>query len=170
MSSIKQVALLCLSSCLFLAPAAHALPSDKNEPIYISADKASMNEQTGITVYTGRVEIRQGSMLLLGDRVELRRASDGEIERIISTGNPAEFHQQHREGQPLTKAYGQNMNYHVTQQQVTITNQARVVQGNDNFTGERIVYNMDQAVVDAFGSESGGQRVEMVIQPRSSGN
>jgi lipopolysaccharide export system protein LptA len=163
---IKRFALL-TTLLLSLTSAAHALPEDRNQPINISADRASMNERTGVTVYTGNVEIIQGSMELRGDRVELHRAADGSIDRIISTGKPAEFQQQPAVDQPLTKAYGDKMDYRVKKQEITITENARVDQGKDTFTGERIVYNMEHALVNAFGSDrQGGERVRMVIQPK----
>ena len=162
---------LLLATLLTLPFAAHALPEDQQQPIHISADRASMNERTGVTVYSGRVEIVQGTMVIRGQRVELHRTAAGNVERIISTGKPAEFQQQPRKDQALTKAYGERMDYHVTQQEVTITESARVDQGQDSFTGERIIYNMEKAIVNAFGSDSdAGQRVQMVIQPKSGGN
>lgn len=155
---------------LSLSASVQALPEDRNQPINVSADRASMNERTGITVYTGDVEIIQGSMEIRGERVELHRAADGSIDRIISTGKPARFQQQPSVDQPLTKAYGERMEYRVKQQEVTITENARVDQSKDTFTGERIVYNMARAVVNAFGSDrEGGERVKMVIQPKPTG-
>ncbi|MBP0048794.1 lipopolysaccharide transport periplasmic protein LptA [Marinobacterium sp. AK62] len=159
-----------LALLLCLPGFSYALPDDRNQPISVSADRASINERTGVTVYTGRVEIQQGSMLIKGARVELHR-NDAGVERIISTGSPAEFQQRPQADAPLTRAYGKRMDYRVTQQEVTITESARVDQGQDTFTGERIVYNMDKAIVNAFGSNSeDGERVRMVIQPRTDSN
>ncbi len=161
---------LFLATLLTLPALAQALPEDQQQPIHISADHASMNERTGITVYTGNVEIVQGTMVIRGARVELHRNDEG-VQRIISTGKPAQFQQQPKHDQPLTKAYGERMDYRVNKQEVTITEAARVDQGRDTFTGERIVYNMKQAVVNAYGSEKdSGQRVQMVIQPKTEGN
>ncbi len=155
---------------LLLPVLAQALPDDHNQPINISADRASINERTGITVYTGNVEIRQGSMLIKGARVELHREASG-VSRIVSTGSPAEFHQQPKADAPLTKAYGKRMDYQVNRQEVTISESARIDQGQDSFSGEKIIYNMQQAVVNAFGSDNAnGERVRMVIQPRTDTN
>lgn len=163
---INRPALLA-AMLLTLSAGTHALPEDRNQPINIAADRASMNERTGLTVYTGNVEIIQGSMEIRGDRVELHRASDGSIDRIISTGKPAQFQQRPSANQPLTRAYGDRMDYRVKQQEITITENARVDQNKDTFTGERIVYNMERALVNAFGSDrAGGERVKMVIQPK----
>ncbi len=158
------------SLAFWLASPAMALPDDASQPIHIGADSASINDRTGVTVYRGQVEIQQGSMKIRGDQVELHRDDSGEVNRIISVGRPAEFEQQPKAKDPLTHAYGLRMEYLVNQQQVTIIEQARVEQGKDVFTGERIVYKMDQAIVDAFSSESGDQRVQMVIQPKKGGD
>ncbi|KEA63261.1 LptA, protein essential for LPS transport across the periplasm [Marinobacterium lacunae] len=159
--------------CLLLSGVAEstlALPEDRSQPIHISANSASINEKTGVTVYSGQVEISQGSMKIRGDRVELYRSADGDVNRIVSIGKPAEFEQQPKASDPVTHAYGLRMEYKINSQQVTISEQAKVEQGQDTFTGERIVYNMDKAIVDAYSSESGDQRVKMVIQPKSSRN
>lgn len=163
-----KIRLISLASLLLFSMHTLALPDDQDQPIYVSADQASLNERTGVAVYTGAVEIRQGSMTLQGSRVEMHRDGQGSISRIITTGSPAEFQQQASPNQPVTKAYGLRMDYQVTTQTVTITENARVVQDADEFTGERIVYAMDNSIVDAFRSEAqGGQRVQMVIQPKA---
>ncbi|TCK07309.1 lipopolysaccharide transport periplasmic protein LptA [Marinobacterium mangrovicola] len=161
-------AVIC-SLAFWLTSPAMALPEDSSQPIHIGADSASMNDRTGVTTYRGDVEIVQGTMKIRGDQVELFRDANGEVNRIVSVGRPAEFEQQPKRDDPLTHAYGQRMEYLVNQKQVTITKEARVEQGKDVFTGERIVYKMDQAIVDAFSSESGDQRVQMVIQPKQGG-
>jgi lipopolysaccharide export system protein LptA len=167
MQPIKMLMPYLVLLLVMLSQTVHALPEDQDQPIYVTADQASMNEITGIAVYTGSVEIRQGTMLMLGSRVEMHRDDSGSISRIISTGSPAEFHQQASANQPVTKAYGLRMDYRVPTQTVTITENARVLQDADEFTGERIVYDMDKSIVDAFRSESqDGQRVQMVIQPK----
>ena len=56
-SLLKQAALVGLvvlsSSTVF------AIPSDRNQPISLLADRATYNEKTGITTYTGNVIIEQ---------------------------------------------------------------------------------------------------------------
>lgn len=165
LNRLLQMAICTLT--LSLAEQALALPEDASQPIHISADSASINDNTGVTVYSGDVHIEQGTMKIRGDRVELYRNDAGDVNRIVSVGRPAEFEQQPSADQPVTYAYGLHMEYRVQAQEVTITEQARVEQGQDTFTGQRIVYNMERAIVDAFSSESGDTRVQMVIQPKN---
>ncbi len=156
--------------CLVLlaSAAAFALPDDVEQPIQISADSASINDNTGVTVYSGRVEIVQGSMKIRGDRVELYRDGSGEVSRILSFGQPARFEQQPKAEQPVTQASGLRMEYRIAAQEITISEQAKVEQAQDTFSGDRIVYNMSKAIVDAYSGQNDDQRVRMVIQPRKS--
>lgn len=161
--SAKHLAIL-LTGMLSLN--AVALESDRDQPIYVAADRASIDDNTGITVYTGNVDISQGSMILRGDRVELRRDADGNVDQIISDGEPAYFEQQPSAEQAVTVATGKKLDYAVGTQLLKITGDAKVTQAGDEFTGARINYDMDKALVDAFSDTKSDKRVRMVIQPR----
>jgi len=150
---------------LGIAGTSQALPTDRNQPIHVSADKATMDDNSGITTYSGNVEIEQGSLKIKARSVDLHRNNDG-VSRILATGN-VQFQQQASSDKPVTNAYGERMDYQVQRQEITITGDARVVQQKDTFTGQKIVYNLDKSLVNAFSSEDGkGQRVQMVIQPK----
>ncbi len=159
--SLFLFTLLCLSSTTY------ALPTDKDQPIYVAADRASIDENKGITIYTGNVEIKQGSMVLKGDQVKLYRNADGTVERILSNGKPAYFEQQPQADQAITYATGQQLDYKVATQLMIITNEARIEQAGDQFTGAKIQYDMEKAQVEAYSDNNQKQRVHMVIQPRS---
>lgn len=162
-----------LTNCLILLASslifsnAYALDSDREQPIYVAADRASIDDNTGITVYTGDVDITQGSLILRGDRVELYRNAEGNVDRILSFGNPAYFEQQPSVDQAVTIATGDTLDYGVGAQLLKITGSAKVEQAGDEFTGARINYDMEKALVDAFSDTSSDKRVRMVIQPRS---
>ena len=76
---------LSLLLALTLSSATLALPTDKSKPIHISADSATRNDLTGITIYKGRVEVSQGSMRISGDTVELHQNSSG-VSVILANG------------------------------------------------------------------------------------
>jgi lipopolysaccharide export system protein LptA len=109
----------------------------------------------------------QGSMQMKANKVELVRKND-DIDSIIATGTPASFQQKPAANKPITTAYGMKMVYKIKDQTITITDKAKVVQEKDSFSGERIVYQMDKAIVNAYGgSGSSGERVQMIIQPKA---
>lgn len=148
-----------------------ALPDDQNQPIKISADSASINDKTGITRYQGNVLIKQGSMLIEAATVEMHRSNNG-VEKLIAKGSPAHFRQQPEINGPYSDAWGKHMVYLVDEKKLTITQEAKVIQDQDTFTGEKIVYDLDRSIVDAFGSDPNAKgdaskgRVNMVIQPK----
>jgi len=148
-----------------------ALPDDQYQPIHITADTATINDKTGITTYTGNVVITQGSILIEADRVDMYRNNEG-VEKLIAQGAPAHFRQQPEINSPFSDAWGLHIVYLIDDETLTITQQAKVVQEQDTFTGEKIIYNLAKSIVDAFGSSdknSNSQqgRVNMVIQPKS---
>lgn len=157
---------LLLAFTLSLSSLAHALPTDQDEPIYVEADSANIDEAKGITRYTGSVIITQGSMVLKGETVDLLRGNDDTINQIISKGAPAYFEQRPQLDQEITYATGSTLDYTVSSQLLLITGDAKVTQGGDEFTGAKINYDMANSKVKAFSSENGSQRVQMVLQPK----
>ncbi len=141
-----------------------ALPTDRNQPIHVSADTATIDDNTGITTYSGNVEIAQGSLKINARHVDLHRSESG-VSRILATGD-VKLEQQAAKDKPVTNAYGERMDYQVNRQEITITGKARVVQQKDTFTGQKIVYNLDKSLVNASSGEGGQGRVQMVIQPK----
>lgn len=159
------------SLILFIAaPLAQALPEDRDQPIYITADSARIDDKTGITTYKGNVVIKQGSLLIEAAHVDMYRGDDG-IDKLVAKGDLAHFRQKPQQDQPYSDAWGKRMVYMVDDQELTITESAKVIQDQDTFTGEKIVYDLDRSIVNAFGnngksSGKNGGRVNMVIQPK----
>ncbi|MDO6592712.1 lipopolysaccharide transport periplasmic protein LptA [Neptuniibacter sp. 1_MG-2023] len=149
---------------------AYALPDDQEQPIYITADTAQIDDKTGITTYKGNVIIKQGSLLIEGEHVDMYRGEEG-VEKLIAKGSLAHFRQLPRKGDPYSDAWGKHLLYQVDDQKLTITEEAKVVQAEDTFTGNKIVYDLDKSIVNAFGGASKDEtgepgRVNMVIQPK----
>ncbi|WP_415906071.1 lipopolysaccharide transport periplasmic protein LptA [Neptuniibacter sp. QD72_48] len=145
-----------------------ALPDDQDKPIYITADSASINDTTGITTYKGNVIIKQGSLLIEAAHVDMHRAN-GDVDKLVAKGSPAHFRQQQEVNGNFTDAWGRHMVYMVNKKELTITQNAKVIQAKDTFTGTKIVYDLNKSIVNAFGSTSANSkdkgRVNMVIQP-----
>src|ERR1700722_16492376 len=48
---------------------AYALPTDKNQPVHITADTAHLDKSTGISVFQGRVKLTQGTSILTTEKL-----------------------------------------------------------------------------------------------------
>lgn len=157
---------LALMVTALLSVTAHALPEDREKPIHISADSASIDEKSGFTIYRGDVKITQGTLLIEADRVELKRGEKG-VEIVTAYGEQAHFRQKPDVEKPYTDAWGDTIVYKVEKEILTLEKNAKVVSDKDTFTGDRILYNLKTSIVDAFSDTKEGSagRVEMIIQP-----
>ncbi len=159
----KTSARLLLTGMLW-ASAAGALSTDREQPIYIEADHADINDKTGISVYTGRVEVTQGSMRLDSDKLTVHMKND-ELEKAIAVGKPAHYRQRPDGKDKDVEAEALRMEYYATKDRIILIEQAKAWQGGDTFESERITYDIARDLVTA-GAKDGKDRVRIVIQPR----
>ncbi|WP_299230475.1 lipopolysaccharide transport periplasmic protein LptA [uncultured Halomonas sp.] len=170
LSSLLTGALLL--TLLPLAPASLAQSQAQNQdasaPILVEADRLDLDDRAGTAVYTGNVDIRQGSMRLTGSRVEIRRNAAGELSRATAIGDRAYLEQQPNPAEPVIKGWGRTIVYHVAERRVELIDRAELHQGGDTFEGGYLEYFLDRRVVqaraDAEGVE-GSQRIRMTLQP-----
>jgi len=146
---------------LTVAHNANALPDDKEQPINVSADNAIKNSNKGLTVYQGNVFITQGSIRITGDKVAIYDDA-GIISKMIATGNPAEFRQQPETESSETIANGSTIEYDITKEVLLLTENAKLEQGGDLTTSNKITYDIKSTVINA-GDKNG--RVIMTLQP-----
>ncbi len=163
---MKTKFLALLVATVFSATA-NALPEDREKPIHVSADSASIDEKSGRTIYLGDVKITQGTLLIEAERVELERGEKG-VERVTAFGKQAHFRQKPDTDKPYTDAWGDTIIYKVEKEHLTLQKNAKVISDKDTFTGSRILYNLKTSVVDAYsdGKDGSSGRVEMIIQPK----
>ena len=159
-----------LATLIAAGPTA-AFDLDSDTPIKVTADSARLDDNEGTAVYTGAVELTQGKTRLEAERVVLHRSTEG-VSRIEAEGTPAHYFQPARAGEEATDAWALDITWSADDNLVILEQQAVIEQGSNEFRGETIHYDTVQRVVTAegAGAETGGSgRVEMVIQPRNSG-
>src|SRR5574337_890141 len=94
---------LLLLAALALAglPAAHAEKADRNKPMNIEADALRHDELKQTSVFTGRVVMTKGSIVLRGAQLQVRQDPDG-FQYGVVTPEPGKraFFRQKRDTQP----------------------------------------------------------------------
>ena len=145
---------------------ARALTSDRDQPMNIEADKATLNEKTGNSVYEGNVHVQQGTLVLQGSKMTVQ-INDNTIEKIILTGSPATYRQRPDGKDTDQHAEAGRIEYHATEDRIILLENARVWQsGAEEFRSDRIVFNLKDNTVNAGGSTP-GDRVRITLQPGS---
>ncbi|QJQ97197.1 lipopolysaccharide transport periplasmic protein LptA [Halomonas sp. PA5] len=158
-----------MGACLTMLAAlpAFALESDAQQPIEVAADRLDLDDRAGTAIYTGDVEIRQGSMQLTGNRVEILRNDAGEVSRLTATGERAYIEQQPAPDEPVVRGWGRTIVYHAAQRRVELIDRAELHQARDTFDGGYVEYFLDRRVVQARADVEGSerQRVRMTLNP-----
>ena len=156
-----------LFASLLLLPGLLIAQTTGREPITVEADRLEINSQTGVSTYEGNVEMRQGTMLLRADRVELK--SNGNNLRVaIAHGEPVYLERTDPQTGELLKAEARNVEYRIGDGLLELKEQAHLWRGKDEFSGDRIVYELDKRLVRAFGQKDGKDegRVKVILQPK----
>lgn len=171
---VKKIVFLALAA--LLAQGASALQSDSSKPIEIAADSFSGDQVKQTAIYTGKVEVHQGTLEMHGDRLDLQVNSRG-YRNGTMTGKPARFKQQRDNADPSVSewmhAEASKMIYDEEHDTITLIGNAKLTRTEngtlkDSATGQNIVYDMRNARSQAQGGTVSGerQRVTTVIAPR----
>jgi lipopolysaccharide export system protein LptA len=147
------------------------------EKIFIDADHMQLNIETGFSVYTGNVKIRQGELKLTGDKVTLQQ-SNNEIERITVVGKPAHYNHVTEKGENI-QAESERMVYTASKNKLVMTINAKLKQPDHQVSSQKIVYDTKKKIVIAgdkkdtswSGSDSdldsnANQRVNITLTPK----
>jgi lipopolysaccharide export system protein LptA len=160
-----KLALALALALALVAPLAVALPEDRSQPIQLEASRGQLDQKTGVSVYEGNVVISQGSMRLNADTATIY-VKDSSFQRMEAVGNPVNLRYKPTADKPEIQGTSKRVEYDVGASQVVMSGSARLVQGQDVFTGERIEYDLKNDVVRARGAGNNG-RIQFTIQPRS---
>lgn len=151
------------TSLILAANVALALPSDREQPIQVSADRARFNEKTGIATYTGNVIIIQGSLEIRSDEIVITTDRNGRVLSISAKGNPARLQQKPDPQKGPVMASATRIDYDAKNEIATLTGNARLNQDGASFQGASITLNSQTQQVDAKGD--GSNRVQLILPP-----
>ena len=156
---ILSVSILVLISQLPLT----ALAASK-DPINIEADNAKIIEKEGKSVYTGNVLLIQGETRMSADSVTVYSES-GKLTQITATGRPVRYQDKGQTKDGDISGEANLLEYYTKENRILLLNNARLTQGRTQFSGNRIEYNTETDVVTAEVSETGSERVQVIIEP-----
>lgn len=142
-----------------------ALDSDQEQPLYVEADAAELDDRQSISLYIGNVEIEQGSMRIFADEVLVHHRPNRQPRKIIAIGNPVRYRQALDDDPDEVNGRALRVEYEADRDEITLIDQAELTQGEDRFASDRIVYNRITERVTAGTSAQGRERVKIRIEP-----
>lgn len=162
LKSGAKILLLLISGAAALT---QALPDDRDQPIHITADKALRDEKKGVTIYSGNVQLVQGSMELEADKLTIFHTSE-DANEIIAEGRPAKMRQQPEVDKGIVNAHAEVIHYFRTEDRVHLQTNARIEQDGAVVAGDSIEYQIAKQLITAESDQSQkGNKVVVVIPP-----
>jgi lipopolysaccharide export system protein LptA len=158
--------ILFLLGLVFSFQMTFALPSDEDKPLQITADSSFINYKTGVYTYEGNVKITQGTTQLLADKVVTKNDNHHKMKEAIAYGTKrlAEYSTVPKEGDEPMRAQARVIRFFPPTSMVTLESNVIVTQGENNFNGPLIFYNIKDQVVTAPATKNG--RATILIEPK----
>ena len=155
---------------LSIAGAAHAEKADREKPINLEADRVSVDDAKQISTFEGRVVLTQGTLIIRGDRMEVRQDNQG-FKTGITWGSLAYFRQKRDGYDEYIEGWAERIDYEGRADKVQMFNRASMKKGGDEVSGNYISYDANTEFFQVTGggkqtSAEGNSRVRAVLQPK----
>lgn len=176
------LSLVVLPAILGFATVGHAEKADRSKPMNIEADALRYDDVKQISIFTGNVVLTKGTIIVRGDRLEVRQDPEGYQFALVtgSAGAPAFFRQKRDAVDEFIEGEGETIDYDGRADRVKFITKAQMrrfrgVSLADEIRGALIVYDSfaDTFTVDGnpanspktAGSGAGG-RVRVMLIPK----
>ena len=144
---------------------ASALSTDREQPVRIDADRASLDDRRRVAVYEGNVVLHRGSLRITGETVTMHFDEGYDLTTLVSEGTPADFRQQLDSG-AVQHGQAQRIEYSGKSGAMVFIGGARISQGRFEMEAHRIDY--DSVSGNIAGASTDGEpgtgRVTLTVQ------
>jgi lipopolysaccharide export system protein LptA len=165
---MKSVINTIIATFALTAVGVNALPNDRSQPIEIQANSAERDAKTGVTTYSGNVDIKQGSIHISAATVVLN-SKNNELTEINASGAPATYNQQLTGPDDVVDAKANSIHFDVAKDLIVLQGNGSLKQQSGSISGDRIEYDLKTERVRARAAESGSadnnKRITVVIPP-----
>ena len=153
MPHIFRLAPLAVLTCALLAPVAHAEKADREKPIVINSEHVRGDDLNKVVVYSGRVNLTQGTLVLLTDKLTVTQDAEG-FQTGIATGGKdglAHFRQKKEGKDEYIEGEAERVEYDGRNDKVKLFVRAIFRSGANEARGQYIEYDgyTEQYTVDS---------------------
>jgi lipopolysaccharide export system protein LptA len=159
--------------CLLTVTGVYAEKADRSKPINIEADRVTVDDAKQISIFEGNVSLTQGTMLIRGDRMEVRQDKNG-FKYGTAWGSLAYFKQKREGYDELIEGWAERIEYDGRADKVQLFNRAALKKVGDEVRGNYISYDVATELSQVLGGgtkaatpDNPNGRVRAVIQPKS---
>ena len=152
-------------SLMLLALPLAARDSDNQQPIAIEADSLELRELEKISIYTGNVSLKQGSLEISSERLVIHFNDAGDLVLMEMSGTPARLRRLDNDNREM-RGQALRINYRESEALLELVDQARFSHAGDTIESNLIRINTEDNNIQA-GSSDTDERVKMLIKPRN---
>lgn len=168
----RFISAMALTACFVIAPGnAFAEKADRDKPVNLEADRVSVDDAKQISTFEGRVVLTQGTLIIRGDRMEVRQDNQG-FKTGTTWGNLAYFRQKREGYEEFIEGWAERIEYDGRADKLQMFNRASMKKAGDEVRGNYISYDANSEFFQVIGggaqAAKGGAdgRVRAVIQPK----
>lgn len=140
-----------------------AINNDLNQELSIDANRQSADLKKKIFSYIDNVVIKQGSLTIKADLVQVITAAKTGDKTYIAKGKPATFEQTLEDGKPISLQANQ-IKYEPALNTIVISGNALLKQDGSEVSGSKITYNSETEYVNAESSKN--NKVKTIIKAK----
>jgi lipopolysaccharide export system protein LptA len=129
-----------------------SLASDRTEPIEFNSDRLTLNQEKNLAELFGGVKITQGKTVLSAEYVKAIYSETNKLEKVF-----AERNIELKSNEDIARA--DKAIYSLTDNSISLTGNAKLVQGANNIMADQILINTETGMTQLLGS------VKTIISP-----
>lgn len=166
--------LLCVA-LLAAAPFCSAEKADRQKPVNLESDRATVDEINRVHVFDGNVTLSQGTLVIRSDKLVVKQDAEG-FQNGVATANPgklARFRVKRDGKEEYVEGEAERIEYDAKTEVTKFFNRAWVKSGDDEVRGQFIVYDGLRENYSVTSGPAGtvvpgrDNRVRAVIQPKN---
>jgi len=143
---------------------AWAEKADRDKPVHLEADRATVQDANKLATFTGNVVLTQGTLIIRADKMTVKEDVGG-FQHATAYGNLASFRQKRDGRDEYVEGWSERMEYDGKADKVQLFKKARLRRGQDEVYGDYISYD----AISEFFQVAGGNANETTPQVRPEG-
>ena len=148
---INLLKAISIVSVLLPLPAS-AIQEDFDKPISASSNQQIAELNKNKLTFIDNVEIIQGTLKINANKVEIFKNDKGQVDKIISYGNPVTYTQMMDNNRPI-EAKSQILSYDTINKIIVLQKKASITQEDSQISGEKIEYDLIKETMKAQGEK-----------------
>lgn len=148
---INLLKAISIVSVLLPLPAS-AIQEDFDKPISASSNQQIAELNKNKLTFIDNVEIIQGTLKINANKVEIFKNDKGQVDKIISYGNPVTYTQMMDNNRPI-EAKSQILSYDTINKIIVLRKKASITQEDSQISGEKIEYDLIKETMKAQGEK-----------------